>query len=124
MEQGTDEVPAAFPGNGPPREELPLPTAPPYTAFIGNLTFETDEAELSSFFSDLKVVSAKTIKDATGKAKGFGYVEFGGLEELKTALSRTGGQLGGRTIRVSVAEAREFLLLSLEDYAPVVSCVA
>lgn len=40
---------------GPPREELPLPTKPPYTAFVGNLSFETSEGDLSDFFSSLTV---------------------------------------------------------------------
>lgn len=40
---------------GPPREDLPLPTQPPYTAFIGNLAFDLTEADLESFFGTLKV---------------------------------------------------------------------
>jgi hypothetical protein len=40
---------------GPPREELPLPSKPPYTAFVGNLSFETSEGDLSDFFSGLTV---------------------------------------------------------------------
>jgi RNA recognition motif-containing protein len=37
------------------REELPLPTKPPYTAFVGNLAFETEEEDLSMFFEGLEV---------------------------------------------------------------------
>jgi translation initiation factor 4B len=44
----------------------------------------------------------------TGKAKGYGYVEFGSQGELKEALAKNMTSLGGRTIRVSVAEARTF----------------
>ncbi|KAK4689397.1 translation initiation factor 4B, partial [Tremellales sp. Uapishka_1] len=94
----------SFPGNAPSREELPIPTVPPFTVYVGNLTFETDEEELSSFFTDLTPISVKTIKDPTGKSKGFGYVEFDSQDKLKEGLARTGGQLGGRTIRISVAE--------------------
>ena len=39
----------------PPREDLPLPTQPPYTAFIGNMTFDLTEADLENFFSGLSV---------------------------------------------------------------------
>jgi RNA recognition motif-containing protein len=39
-----------------------------------------------------------------GKPKGFGYVEFASLDDLKEGLSRSGGQLAARTVRVSVAE--------------------
>lgn len=38
------------------------------------------------------------------KPKGFGYVEFGTLEGLKTALTLTGSNLAGRNIRISVAD--------------------
>lgn len=41
----------------PPREDLPLPTQPPYTAFVGNLAFDLTDTELEEFFSPLKVCS-------------------------------------------------------------------
>jgi len=37
------------------RDDVPLPTQPPYTAFIGNLAFDLTEMELEDFFSPLKV---------------------------------------------------------------------
>lgn len=37
-------------GGFPPREELPLPSAPPFTAYIGNLAFDLTEGEVSDFF--------------------------------------------------------------------------
>ncbi|KAF9223582.1 hypothetical protein BS17DRAFT_780855 [Gyrodon lividus] len=87
-----------------PREDLPLPTQPPFTAFIGNLAFDVTESELEGFFSPHKTKSIKIIKDRDDKPKGFGYIEFAELDALKDALSRTGSSLSGRTIRVSVAE--------------------
>lgn len=95
----------AFTG-GPPREELPLPTVPPFTAFVGNLTFETDEDALRSFFTDLQPTSVRLVKDQ-GKPKGFGYVEFPSQDKLKDALNRNNTLFQGRTVRVSVAEARK-----------------
>lgn len=91
----------------PPREEAPLPTAPPYTVFVGNLAFDMSETELGQFFSPHKVqrhilsplrlllisvqtVSVKIIADRDGKPKGFGYVEFDELEGLKYALTKSG----------------------------------
>jgi translation initiation factor 4B len=41
--------------SGPPREDLPLPTQPPYTAFIGNLAFDLTEIELEEYFGPAKV---------------------------------------------------------------------
>ncbi|KAJ4479937.1 hypothetical protein J3R30DRAFT_3466939 [Lentinula aciculospora] len=87
----------------PPREDIPLPTQPPYTAFIGNLPFDLIEAELEDFFTKTK--SVKIIKDREDKPKGFGYVEFEDLDSLKDAIDKSGATFSGRTIRVSVAEA-------------------
>ena len=99
---------AAFGGAPTQREDLPLPTSPPYTCFVGGLAFESTDSDLSDFFSDLNPSSVRLVKDVQGKAKGFGYVEFGNVEDLKSALQRSGASLGGRTLRISVAEAREF----------------
>ncbi|KAF8207268.1 hypothetical protein K438DRAFT_1917623 [Mycena galopus ATCC 62051] len=89
---------------GPPREDLPLPTQPPYTAFIGNLAFDLTESELEEFFGSSKTKSIKIIKDREEKPKGFGYIEFEDLDGLKDALAKSGSNFSGRTIRVSVAE--------------------
>lgn len=87
-----------------PREDVPLPTRPPYTVFVGNLTFDITENELETFFGPHEIKSVKIIKDRDEKPKGFGYVEFTELDSLKDALTRTGTNLSGRTVRVSVAE--------------------
>ncbi|KAF7312164.1 Translation initiation factor 4B [Mycena indigotica] len=89
---------------GPPREDLPLPTQPPYTVFIGNLAFDLTDIELGDFFGSDKIKSVKIIKDKEDKPKGFGYIEFDDLEALKEALAKSGSSFSGRTIRVSVAE--------------------
>lgn len=38
------------------REDVPLPTQPPYTAFIGNLAFDLAEADIAGHFSEFKVL--------------------------------------------------------------------
>ncbi|KAG2145224.1 hypothetical protein DEU56DRAFT_870292 [Suillus clintonianus] len=87
-----------------PREDLPLPTQPPYTAYVANLSFDITEGELESFFGPHQTKSIKIIKDRDDKPKGFGYVEFAELDGLKDALAKTGSSLSGRTVRTSVAE--------------------
>ncbi|KIK94215.1 hypothetical protein PAXRUDRAFT_26003 [Paxillus rubicundulus Ve08.2h10] len=99
----------------PPREDLPFPTQPPFTAFVGNLAFDITESELENCFSPHKSKSVKIIKDRDDKPKGFGYIEFADPDALKDALSRTGFNLSGRTIRVSVAEPRFGGLMVEED---------
>ena len=92
----------------PPREQLPLPDKPPYTAHIGNLSWDTTETEIESHFSNCSVVNVRLVRDKLeDRPKGFGYVEFGSLEGLKEALTLSGSSLAGRTLRVSVAEPRK-----------------
>ncbi|TFY51991.1 hypothetical protein EVJ58_g10266 [Rhodofomes roseus] len=92
---------------GPPREDLPLPTEPPYTAFVGNLAFDLAEGELEEFFSPIQTKSVKIIRDRDDRPKGFGYIEFADLDGLKDALAKSGSSFAGRTVRVSVAEPRK-----------------
>ncbi|KAG6811208.1 hypothetical protein H0H92_008570 [Tricholoma furcatifolium] len=87
-----------------PKEDVPLPTQPPYTAFIGNLAFDLTESELEGFFAPMKTKSVKIIKDREDKPKGFGYIEFEDLDGLKDAIAKSGSNFSGRTVRVSVAE--------------------
>ncbi|EAU85647.1 hypothetical protein CC1G_10919 [Coprinopsis cinerea okayama7 len=86
------------------REDVPLPTNPPYTAFVGNLAFDLVEDDIANHFADLKINNVKIIKDRDDRPKGFGYVEFQTVDDLKEALGRTGSSLAGRAVRVSVAE--------------------
>ncbi|BGP43917.1 Eukaryotic translation initiation factor 4B [Rhodotorula kratochvilovae] len=91
----------------PQRAEVPIPTEPPYTAFVGNLSFETTEADLEDFFGGLGVKSVRLVDGQDGKPRGFGYVEFATVDDLKQALTATGTDLQGRAIRLGVAEARD-----------------
>ncbi|KAL1413402.1 Eukaryotic translation initiation factor 4B [Vanrija albida] len=103
-------------GGGPVRDEVPVPDVPPFTAFVGNLTFETDEEELRAFFQAQDPKSVRLVKDAEGKLKGFGYVEFNTRDGLVSALAVSGTSLGGRTVRVNVAEAPS--TAGRRDFAP------
>ncbi|KAI1611040.1 translation initiation factor eIF-4B [Exophiala viscosa] len=89
----------------PSREQLPLPTEPPFTAHLANLSFDATQGDISDFFSDCAVTNVRIVEDKMDrKPKGFGYVEFGTLDGLKAALALSGSNLGGRQVRVSVAE--------------------
>lgn len=92
------------------REQLPLPTKPPYTAHLGNLTYDVQEEEIKDFFRDCEVTNVRIVEDKVDrKPKGFGYVEFGTLDGLKTALSLTESDFMGRKVKISVAEPRTCL---------------
>jgi len=77
--------------------------------FVGNLEFSTTREQLDALFSE-----AGTIVDlflpsdrATGKPRGFAFVEFASETEAAAAIQRFDGyELNGRTLRVNQAEAR------------------
>ena len=74
--------------------------------FVGGLPWATTDARLSEVFSQYgTVASAQVITDrATGRSKGFGFVEFSSDEEAMAAMQALNGQdLDGRKIIVSEA---------------------
>ncbi|KAB8239253.1 translation initiation factor 4B [Aspergillus alliaceus] len=87
------------------REPLPLPTQPPYTAHVGNLSFDATSDDISELFAECAVTNVRVVEDKLTKApKGFGYIEFETVDGLKKALDLSGATLQGRAIRVSIAE--------------------
>ena len=82
------------------------------------MAFDTTGSDVEDFFKDCAVTNVRIVEDKLDrKPKGFGYVEFGTLDGLKKALTYNGSSLGGRQIRVSVAEPRmTTLLLSSNVY--------
>ncbi|PLB51163.1 hypothetical protein P170DRAFT_474708 [Aspergillus steynii IBT 23096] len=87
------------------REPLPLPTEPPYTVHVGNLSFDATSADISDLFVDCGVTNVRIVEDKlTHSPKGFGYVEFDTVDGLKKALDFSGATLQGRAIRISIAE--------------------
>jgi len=97
------------PGYHSIRDNLPqvLPDKPPFTAHLGNLSYDATVETVTEFFDDCNVVNVRIIEDREqARPKGFAYAEFGDLEGLKTALTRDGQSFQGRTIRVKVADPR------------------
>lgn len=92
------------------RDNLPqtLPDKPPFTAHLGNLSYDATEGSVGDFFADCNIVNVRIIEDREqNRPKGFAYAEFGDLEGLKTALTRDGQSFEGRSIRVKVADPRK-----------------
>jgi RNA recognition motif-containing protein len=76
--------------------------------FVGNLSFDTTSADLEALFSEIgHCESASVITDrATGRSRGFGFVEMSSAAEAQKAISTLNGrELQGRSLNVS--EARE-----------------
>ncbi|KAL9587696.1 MAG: hypothetical protein Q9203_003412 [Teloschistes exilis] len=109
-------TPSADRGGYSVREQLPLPSKPPYTVHLGNMSFDATEGDVEDFFAGCEVTNVRIVEDKMDrKPKGFGYAEFASLDGLKKALDLSGKQFQGRNIRISVAEpqkdrpdAREF----------------
>ena len=78
--------------------------------FVGSLAWATTDDSLSAFFSQVgTVTSAKVITDrATGRSKGFGFVEMSSDEEAQKAVAELNGKdLDGRAIVVNEARPME-----------------
>lgn len=78
--------------------------------FIGSLSFSTTDDSLRAAFEQAgTVVSASVIMDrATGRSKGFGFVEMETDEMAQAAIEMWNGkELDGRAIKVGEARPRE-----------------
>ena len=77
--------------------------------YVGNLSYETTEAEIRAEFENFgKVESVNMITDRdTGRAKGFGFVEMPSAEEAQAAIAALNGKtLKERALTVSEAKPR------------------
>ncbi len=76
--------------------------------YVGNLSFEATEADLTQAFGQHGTVTkASIVMDRdSGRSRGFGFVEMSdGGEQAISALNGT--MLGGRTLTVNEAKPRE-----------------
>ena len=77
--------------------------------YVGNLPYSTNEDELRELFSRAGGVdTVSVIRDnATGRARGFAFVEMASPAAAEKAIAELDGQdLEGRPLRVSIAEDR------------------
>ena len=78
--------------------------------YVGNLSFQTTEADLTSMFDQHgSVESVKIITDRdTGRSKGFGFVEMNDDEAAEKAIAELNGkEVGGRALTVNEARPME-----------------
>lgn len=77
--------------------------------YVGNLSYETTDADLQQLFEQHGTVSsARVIIDKmSGRSKGFGFVEMPNASEAKNAIDSTNGtDVMGRAIRVNESQPR------------------
>ncbi len=78
--------------------------------YVGNVSFQASEDDLRELFAKAgEVVSAKLITDAaTGRARGFGFIEMGSDAEAQKAISMLNStSFMDRNIIVSEAKPQE-----------------
>ena len=78
--------------------------------YVGNLSYATGEAELTQLFAGLGAVdSVQAIRDrATGRSKGFGFVEMHDDQEAAAALQALHQrEFDGRQLNVNEARPME-----------------
>ena len=77
--------------------------------FVGNFPYETGEAELQLLFAQAGAIeTVRVMRDmATGRARGFAFIEMQSEEEAQTAIQRFNGtNLGGRPLVVNEAKPK------------------
>src|SRR3954453_721539 len=77
--------------------------------YVGNLPYTTGETELQELFSKAGTVeSVRVMRDAaTGRARGFAFVEMATDEEAQKAASEFNQfQMGGRALTVNEARPK------------------
>lgn len=79
--------------------------------YVGNLSFETTEAGLSTVFEQdgRKVSTVTVVQDRdTGRSRGFAFVEMASDSDAENAIKALDGtQFEGRSLKVNVAEERK-----------------
>jgi len=74
--------------------------------YIGNLAYETTEADLRAAFSRFgKVVSARVMTNRRGRTKQFGYVQMADDTSAKSAMEALGGkEINGRIMDIMLED--------------------
>ena len=77
--------------------------------YVGNLPYEVGETELQQLFGSAGTVeTVNVIRDmATGRARGFAFVEMGTDEEAQKAINEFNNySMGGRNLTVNEARPK------------------
>ncbi|ERF73614.1 hypothetical protein EPUS_00867 [Endocarpon pusillum Z07020] len=82
---------------------------PTDTLWIGNISFQVDQDQLSTAFQDYGTILGVRLPTdrETGALKGFGYVTYSSADEAKAAMdAMQGADLAGRSLRLDFSQPR------------------
>src|SRR5687767_6690609 len=74
--------------------------------YVGNLSYDATEADIQALFSEAGTVeTVRVMRDmATGRARGFAFVEMANEADAQTAIDKNHQrEFGGRTLTVNEA---------------------
>ena len=79
------------------------------TLYVGNLPWQTTEAELTNAFeAHGQVISSRIVTEReTGRSRGFGFVEVEDADAQKMVKAMNGFTLGGRALIVNEARPKQ-----------------
>jgi len=78
--------------------------------YVGNLSFNTSNQDLSELFAQIGAVETATVVEdrETGRSRGFGFVEMASKEDGERAIAELNGkEVDGRELKVNEAKPRE-----------------
>ena len=101
------------PGRGyqearPARPTMPVPSSPPFTAFVGNFPYECPREEVVGLFTAnaCAIADVRMVRNRdTDRPRGY-FLEFEDKASLERALTFDQYNMGGRPLRVNVAEGK------------------
>jgi len=84
------------------------PSEPSDSVFVGNLSWSANEADLQDAFGGCgHIVSVRIPVDRnSGRQKGFGYITFESQDAANKAISLSGTDIAGRSVRVDYAASK------------------
>ena len=78
--------------------------------YVGNLSFDTTKQDLETLFTEHGSVTDvhMPVDRESGQPRGFAFVTMSSKGEMNTAMEALNGKdVGGRTLKVNEAQARE-----------------
>ncbi|CAG0886219.1 unnamed protein product [Darwinula stevensoni] len=90
---------------GPDVDPDRIPSEPPFTVRVSNLSYDLDLEDIQKFFKELKVADIRLPRENgdSGRLKGYGFIDFEDQQSLLEALAMNELALKNRKVRIDLA---------------------